>query len=107
MTDIEDLDAHIMDNEASEDDYVMAELTLAMILHDYINEIYSPQEVIKVLNDEDYVDLGWINDHKSEARRLDDSNCLNDFYQVYSNRSGSYVIMVDKFRRYYCIDMGD
>ena len=87
--------------------FIISELTLNMILHEYINDKYSPQEVIKVLNDEDYTDLGWLNDNHSEAWQLDQRGMLTGFNTVYKDWSGSYTILVDTFRRYYCVDMGD
>lgn len=87
--------------------FLIPELTLDIILHEYINDKYLPQEVIKVLNNEDYTDLGWLNDTHSEARKLDQRGVLTGFNTVYKNWSGSYTILVDAFRRYYCVDMGD
>jgi hypothetical protein len=88
-------------------DFSLPELTLDMILHTYINEIYSPQEVVKVLEDEEYTYLGWINDNLSEAWQLDQRGLLTGFSTVYKDYSGSYTILVDTYRRYYCVDMGD
>lgn len=88
-------------------DILFPELTLDMILNNYINDKYQPQEVIKILLDEEYTDLGWINDYHSEASKLNRCDLLNGFREVYKNWSGSYTILVDDFRRFYCIDMGD
>ena len=75
-------------------------LTLDMILNDYVNN-YHPGEVMDILIGNGYKPLGWLNGGLIPP-------ALNDWEEVYRNRSGSYCIVVSQStKQLYCIDMGD
>jgi hypothetical protein len=71
------------------------------------SEMFSGREVEDTLIAAGYTNLGWLNDNKSEATKMYNNNTLNGFERAFKNYTGSYTINVDKFKRYYCVDMGD
>jgi len=65
-----------------------------------LRDIISAGEVCSLLDGDDYMALGWLN----AGIKLPSYQ----FEELYSNRSGSYCIYINKqFRAYYCVDMGD
>lgn len=79
----------------------LPELNLSVLKSQHISRDHYPNEIIDILQAEQYTDLGW----RNAGIKIPEGA---EFTQQYQNYSGSYTIMVNhEFRMYYCVDMGD
>jgi hypothetical protein len=75
-------------------------LSMEIILNGNTRD-YSAREVMAILTEEGYTHLGWLNAGIVPPR-------LNDWTEVYKNRSGSHCIYASPSTRLiYSVDMGD
>jgi len=68
--------------------------------YSYPDDKYSGNEIENILQVNGYRNLGWLNSGVKIPEGV-------EFRKVYANWTGSYCIYIDKFRHYYCVDMGD
>lgn len=78
------------------------QLTVDLLKEGRVSEYhYTSTDVILLLEEAGYTHLGWVNGGLQVP-------ALDDWMEVYRNRSGSYTIMVSHGSMLiYCVDMGD